>query len=401
MFPTLRFHPAAWTVIIGTFLSRGVYFMVFPFLAMYLSSVQGMDPAAIGLILAVSTLAGTLSSFLGGLWSDRFGRGPVLIGSILIWCAVFALFAAADQPWHFFVLNALNGFCRNLFEPASRALLADVTPPEQTLHVFSARYYAINAGMSFGPLLGAFLGSSASTSPFYFTALVYALYGVALLLVIRRDGGHAQPQRAGSVRLGDALRILATDRFFRSYLLGSLFVYSAYSHLETTLSQYFGNHPDLPNGVWLYSVLLIANALCVMILQIPVTRLAGRFEPMLCVRFGALCFAAGLAGFGFFDSLVPLVLCMVLFTVGEILCFVVGDVVVHRHAPQHLRGTYYGASGLAFLGQSLGPWFGGWLLHLLGFEHGATIFALLASLGLLALPLFVAETKRPAVPPVL
>lgn len=395
MFLSLRFHPAAWTVIIGTFLSRGVYFMVYPFLAMYLSSVQGLDPAAIGLILAVSTLVGTFSSFLGGLWSDRFGRGPVMIGSILIWCAVFVLFAVADQPWHFFVLNALNGFCRNLFEPASRALLADVTPPEQTLHVFSARYYAINAGMSFGPLLGAYLGSSASTSPFYFTALVYALYGAALLLVISRRRGQKQPpQRAGSIRLRDALRILTADRFFRCYLLGSLFVYSAYSHLETTLSQYFGNHPGLPNGVWLYSALLLANALCVMILQIPVTRLASRFEPMRCVRTGAVCFAIGLAGFGFFDSLLPLVLSMVLFTVGEILCFVVGDVVVHRHAPEHLRGTYYGASGLAFLGQSFGPWIGGWMLHLLGFGQGALIFALLALLSLFALPLFRFGSKR-------
>jgi MFS family permease len=396
----LRFHPIAWCVIVGTVLSRGVFYMVYPYLAIYLHRVVGLDAATIGVILGMSSLIGTCSSFFGGVLSDRFGRYPVMILSILLWGLVFIGFANGKAAWMFFLLNACNGLFRYLFETASRALLSDVTPQEESLSVFSARYYAINIGAAIGPLLGAYFGSSNSVTPFYLTALIYALYGCGILFLRLRYGSEkkVQVRVQGEVKgevlakevvtLKQAFKIIATDRFFRYFLIGNMFVCTAYAHLETTLPQYMGNAPAFADGVKLFSYMMMANALAVLALQIPVTRWAKRFQPITCVKIGGVLFALSVLGFGLFTSIVPLVLSMVLFSVGEILCFVLGDVVIDHHAPVHLRGTYFGASGLQFLGQSAGPWIGGMLLNWLGYQQGPLMFAILMGITILSVPMF-------------
>jgi MFS family permease len=390
----LRFHPIAWCVIVGTMLSRGVFYMVYPYLAIYLHRVVGLDAAMIGVILGMSSLIGTCSSFFGGVLSDRFGRYPVMIFSILLWGLVFIGFAGSTAAWMFFLLNACNGLFRYLFETASRALLSDVTPPDESLGVFSARYYAINIGAAIGPLLGAYFGSSNSVTPFYLTALIYALYGCGILFLRLRYGSEKQVQvrvqeeAKEVVTLKQAFRVIATDRFFRYFLIGNMFVCTAYAHLETTLPQYMGNAPAFADGVKLFSYMMMANAVAVLLLQIPVTRFAKRFQPITCVKIGGVMFALSMLGFGLFTTLIPLLLSMVLFSGGEILCFVLGDVVIDHHAPAHLRGTYFGASGLQFLGQSVGPWFGGMLLNWLGYQQGILLFTILMGITLLSLPLF-------------
>lgn len=51
--------------------------------------------------------------------------------------------------------------------------------------------------------------------------------------------------------------------------------------------------------------------------------------------------------------------------------------------------AYFGASGLAFIGQGVGPWLGGFLLETLGFSRGLLVFALLMLTTWCAVPLFM------------
>ncbi|KEO84839.1 MDR family MFS transporter [Tumebacillus flagellatus] len=390
-------HPMAWLVVAGTFLSRGVYFMTIPFLAIYLHEVQGLQAASVGAILGAGLLVGTVSSFAGGLLSDRFGRFPVMIGSVLAMVLVFVGFALASQVWMFLLYSMLNGLFRNLFEPAARAMLADVTPPEQHLRVFSVRYFAINLGASLGPLAGVYAGSTVSTTPFYVTAAVYGLYGAALFCAMmgtRRSGLQSEVTTSvNRVTVREALSVVVRDRVFRNLLIGQAFVCTAYSHLDSTLGQYLGASPDFAHGVQWFSYLLVANAVGVLVLQAPVSKWAGRIPPLRAVTLGGVSFALSLVVFGVFHTLVPLIAGMLLFTVGEILCFVVSEVAVADLAPEGLRGAYYGATGLQFLGQSFGPWAGGFLLETFGYGHGFAVFGVLALLTLLAVPFYRAGEK--------
>jgi MFS family permease len=70
------------------------------------------------------------------------------------------------------------------------------------------------------------------------------------------------------------------------------------------------------------------------------------------------------------------------------------EMVIQEIAPEHLRGTYFGASGFQFIGQSMGPWFGGVLLTHFGFSQGPLVFSILMIMTLLAVPMFVAAQKE-------
>ncbi|WP_054942897.1 MDR family MFS transporter [Paenibacillus ihuae] len=378
------FHPVAWGVILGTFLSRTGFFMTIPFLGIYMGIIKGIDPATIGAILAVSLFAGTWGSFAGGAISDRIGRYPVMVGSMTLWSFVFIGFAFADTTWLFFLLSGLNGLFRSLFEPTARALLTDVTPEERRTDVFNARYFAINVGGAIGPLLGLKLGigSSSSLLPFVLSAAIYFFYAIVLILFsIKYKPAAGNASR--SVPFKQMVGIIFTDKVFLYFLTGNIFVFGAYSHLDTTLSQYIGHE-----RIGTYSLLFIINTLSVVTLQYPLVKLMKRFSSMAALKAGCVFFGLGLLGLGSFHQVTLLVLSMIVFTLGEILCFVIGDVLIGEIAPAHLRGAYYGASGFAFIGQSICTWLGGILLQTLGFDQGPFIFSILMLLTFVAYPFF-------------
>ncbi|MNO12212.1 Multidrug resistance protein MdtH [compost metagenome] len=378
------FHPVAWGIIFGTFLSRTGFFMTIPFLGIYLGNIKGIDPATIGAILAVSLFVGTFGGFAGGALSDRIGRYPVMIASMALWSLVFIGFAFADATWLFFVLSGLNGLFRSLFEPTARALLADVTTEERRTDVFNARYFAINVGGAIGPLLGLKLGIGGSSSllPFILSAVIYGLYALLLMVFSTRYKLRARLD-SDSVPVKQMLHIVFTDKVFLYFLIGNIFVLGAYSHLDTTLSQYIGH-----DRIGTYSFLFVINTLSVVVLQYPLAKLMKRFSSMLALKAGCIFFGLGLLGLGTFRDTIPLALSMIVFTIGEILSFVIGDVLIGEVAPAHLRGAYYGASGFAFIGQSLCAWLGGLLLQHLGFDQGPLIFSILMLLTFAAYPFF-------------
>lgn len=362
--------------------------MTMPFLAIFLYTEKGIDPQTVGLIIGISALTGTFGGFIGGYMSDRIGRFPVMLIAIFVWSAVFAGFAIADSVWSFFLLNSVNGLCRSWFEPISRALLADVTTKENRLRVFNARYFSINAGAALGPVAGTYLGSSKSMAFFFITAVVYFFYAVIVLFLMKHYRNTLHPKMENKLTIKKAIHVIGKDKVLLYFLLGNIVVLMAQSQMDSTLAQYMGNSPHFHNGVALFSYLIVTNAVTVLILQYPVTNYVKRFDPMLSLRIGSVAFSLSLLGFGLSTNWLFLVLSMVVLTLGEIIVFVISDVLLDELAPDHMRGTYFGAMSFRSIGFSAGPWIGGLLLNWFGFSHGFYVFGCLTLLSLLALPFF-------------
>ncbi|MCO1336147.1 hypothetical protein MO867_17585 [Microbulbifer sp. OS29] len=60
------YPPLVWVILIGSFFSRGTYFMVWPFLAILLFRNFQLDAAEIGLILSVSAVGAAVLGFFMG-----------------------------------------------------------------------------------------------------------------------------------------------------------------------------------------------------------------------------------------------------------------------------------------------------------------------------------------------
>lgn len=353
-------HPLAWTIIIGTMFGRLVTSMSIPFLSIYLTQVLGASPTQTGITVAVSSLAGVLASFYGGYISDIVGRKIVMLISVFGWAAVFFGFSVAQHLWVFFLVNTLNGLCRSVFEPTSRALLSDITPPESKLLVFNLRYAAINLGVVFGPIIGLQLGSAESTFPFLIAGIVYVAYGIVLFMQFKahRSSMPARTQ-AQAPRLLEALTITGKDRVFLPVLLGTIFCVLGYGHFGSTMAQYLAMNTHFTNGGQLFSYMLSLNAITVLVVQYPIVRTASKFPPIVPLILGNICVALSLLLVGLAGGVALLMISVVLFTIGEVLLFTMMDMLIDRIAKPEMKGTYFGTIGFNNLGSVMAPIFGG------------------------------------------
>ncbi|MFC0140875.1 MFS transporter [Erwinia mallotivora] len=87
-------NPTIKIMLTGTFLSRIGYFMVWPFLSLYLHNTLHVSLFMVGAIFFVASLSGVAVSIFPGYHSDRSGRNPVICFGLLISIISFILMGA-------------------------------------------------------------------------------------------------------------------------------------------------------------------------------------------------------------------------------------------------------------------------------------------------------------------
>jgi MFS family permease len=385
-----QFHPIVWVLLIGTVLSRGSAFMTLPFLSIYLSRHMELSPLIIGITVGMSPLMGTVGGFIGGHLSDRFGRKPIMLTSLFMVAFVYYGFTVATGQGWFILLNALNGLSNSFFEPTAQALMADLTEKTKRMKVYSLRYTAMNIGASVGPLIGAYLANTSAKLSFGITGTIYLLYALVLVYFLKRLVVPV-PQEENSkkvVSFGAAFRIIKTDKALRYLIIGIILVNMGYVQIDSNLPQILEG--TVENGVFIFSMLITINAVMVVVLQMPISHLAEKFKIMQVMVVGAVFMAAGLIGFSFVNGWVTAIVAIVLLTLGEILIFPSNSMMIDQLAPEHLRGTYFGAAQFRKIGNFLGPVFGGYLLS---HFQGQIMFWVIALVTLGSITFFTAGNK--------
>jgi len=384
-----QFHPIVWVLLIGTVLTRGSAFMTLPFLSIYLSRNMDLSPIIIGLTVGMSPLMGTVGGFIGGHLSDRFGRRSVMLTALFTLAMVYYGFTIATGQGWFILLNALNGLCTSFFEPTSQALMADLTNKDKRMKVYSLRYTAINIGASVGPLIGAYLANTSAKLSFAITGTTYLIYAFVLVyfmkkLIIPRE----EQQSKKNISFAESFRIIKTDKALRYLIIGIILVNIGYVQIDSNLPQILEG--TLENGVVIFSILITINAVMVVFLQMPISHVAEKFRIMQVMVVGAIFMAAGLIGFSLVNGWVSAIIAMVLLTFGEILIFPSNSMMIDMLAPDHLRGTYFGAAQFRKIGNFLGPVVGGYLLS---HFQGQIMFLVIAMITLGSIIFFTAGSK--------
>lgn len=122
------------------------------------------------------------ASVLGGL-SDRFGRRPIILFSLLGFSVNFLIQALAPSIFWLFVGRVLSGITGASITTAT-AYIADISTEEDRSKNFGLIGAAFGLGFIIGPVLGGILGSYGPRVPFYAAAalcLINFLYGLFIL----------------------------------------------------------------------------------------------------------------------------------------------------------------------------------------------------------------------------
>lgn len=135
------------------------------------------------IILGVYALMQFLfSPIIGGL-SDRFGRRPVLLLSMLGLGVDYIFMYFAPDLWWLILGRCISGALGASYTTAM-AYIADVSPPEDKTKNFGIVGAAFGVGFVVGPAIGGLLGDLDIRSPFLFAAglsLLNLLYGMFVL----------------------------------------------------------------------------------------------------------------------------------------------------------------------------------------------------------------------------
>jgi DHA1 family tetracycline resistance protein-like MFS transporter len=164
-------------------LGIGIALPVLPMLVGEYTASRELQTYWYGALVVVYGVMQFFCAPLLGALSDRFGRRPLLLWSLLGLGLHFLLLALAPSLAVMFVARVVGGAAGASFSVAN-AYASDVSTTEQRAKSFGLIGAAFGIGFIFGPVIGGLLGSVNLHLPFYAAAglsLVNAAYGLFIL----------------------------------------------------------------------------------------------------------------------------------------------------------------------------------------------------------------------------
>ncbi|MEM6747295.1 MAG: TCR/Tet family MFS transporter [Pseudomonadota bacterium] len=200
----------------------GIIIPVMPDLLTEVTERSVSEAASLGgwLYFAYALAQFVMSPILGGL-SDRFGRRPVILVSLLTYAVDFLLLAVAPTYAWLVLARIVSGATAATYSTAN-AVIADVSPPEKRAANFGLMGAAFGLGFIIGPVIGGLFSEMGTRAPFYAAAALgfsNVVFGFFVL-----------PETLKEKRAFDILR---------ANPLGSLMSVSRYNMVFIVLGAYF------------------------------------------------------------------------------------------------------------------------------------------------------------------
>jgi MFS family permease len=198
--------------------------IIIPVLPFYVESF-GATPLQLTLLFSVFSLFSLLSAPWLGALSDKIGRRPVLIISILSTAIGWLVFASAKSIWVLFLGRIIDGAAAGNF-PIAQSYLADLSSNEkERTHNLGLIGAMFGIGLTVGPLIGGLLSHYGSHVPFWFVGWL-ALGNVLLALKFLPETHPTENRRTAPIQLNPLIPLYQafTDQTLRlNYLTWFLF----------------------------------------------------------------------------------------------------------------------------------------------------------------------------------
>jgi MFS family permease len=341
------------------------------FMPLYFLEVYGYEFSTIAWLMAGYGGGCILGAYVGGVLSERLDP-QWATGISLLLSGIFAASLALAPPLELLLIVVpLVGVFDGAFRPANLRLGVALAG------VLAGALVGLGYGYVF--LIQGLLNLFGS-----FFLLGYALKQTTGLwrpagveLVHKDAGGHG-----GSSPWGDG--------FFLVFIFGQLLALGIFDQMYGTFGIFLREHTDA-SAPWI-AYLFSMNALLVVVLQLPVSRMIERHGVVIASRLGGLLLSGAFLILNMGSHIIWAVLTMLVLTAAELLLTPVWTLSVMNRSQGRQRGKYLGIFSAAWLGHSLyGPGLGTWLYGAYG---GFILWWICAGAGLLMVILHYSAVPR-------
>jgi DHA1 family tetracycline resistance protein-like MFS transporter len=335
--------------------------IIIPLLPFY-AQTFGASPLAIGLLFATFSLSQLIASPILGASSDRWGRRPVLLFSLLGTVASFVLLAVAKSLFLLFIARIVDGLSGGNISTA-RAYIADTTTDEQRARAYGVLGAAFGLGFIIGPALSGMLSPISYTAPIWAAAALTMVAAVLAWLWLPETVHRAH---AGGVPWWRVLPEMLGRPGVRRLLWVDFLYWSAQAIYQTTFALFgarrFGF--DAPQIGYLLSAFAVLGVIVQAAFIGPIVRRFGEHRTFIT---GATLAAGGLGAASLIHSLPLFLVTLVPAAIGMGLCGPTIVSLLSRCVSGQEQGRLQGSAGaLESFGRAAGPVWGHALLQRFG-----------------------------------
>jgi len=337
----------------------------------------GITEQTLGLLTASFSIAQFFATPILGSLSDKYGRKPLLIISLIGTCISFILFAQARSLIMLFAARILDGITGGNISVA-QAMVSDTSTPQDRAKNFGILGSAFGFGFVIGPAIGGIMSKISLQAPFYFSAAI-ALVGVLCAFFFLKETNTVKERKNDTeFSFKSLITVLKKPVVGSAVFIGFLLTMAQFTMIigfQTFTADVLKITP-FKIGVF-FAVFGISGIL--MQLAVPyVTKLISSKSLILLLSL-VFCFAAMLLC-GFSNTLIFFAVCMCVYGLFNGLRNPMLNAIISDRTDQNEQGQTLGINqSYASIGQILGPITAGLIsgisVHFVFFLSAAYIFS--------------------------
>ncbi len=382
-------------IFITVFIDLLGFGLLIPILPTFASKQLGISDFEIGIVVAIYSLMQFIFNPIAGSYSDKLGRRPIIIGTLLITSISYIIFTFSTSFIILFSARLLGGLGGSNISVA-QAYIADITTEKDRSKGMGLIGAAFGLGFVFGPMLGGILSDYGYqivgyfAAGFSFIAFLFASFFLKESLMEKQD---KKIKLFVNVLSPNAYKELLHEKKLSFFVLIYFVIVFSMANIYGTfalLGYKFYNFSDKEIG-YLFSIIGIVGAFVQGGL---LKQLAKRFTDEKLTLIGIFFMMIGLTGLPYGMTFLGVVIVVVVLAIGSGILQPTLLGVISKNVPKEKQGTILGLNqSLGSLARVLGPLWGGLAYDYIGYQFPFLTGGLVTFLALIVSFYFLSSSK--------
>ena len=343
--------------------------ILIPILPTFASKDLGISDFGIGIIVAAYSLMQFLFNPVFGRISDKIGRRPVLVVSLLFTATSYVIFSFANSFLLLLVSRMLAGLGGSNLGVA-QAYIADITPKRERSKGMGIIGASFGLGFVFGPMIGGMLSeygyayAGFAAAAFSFSAFLFAFF------FLPESNKNKNPNAKIEFKLLDwtQIKLALEDSTIRLLMLIFFIIIFSMANIYGTfalLGYKVYHFTDRQNG-YMFGIMGLTGAL----MQGGVIRfLTEKFRDKVLVIYSTVLMMIGLTLMPYGKTFLGLAIISIILSIGTGVLQPVILAMVSKYAPENKQGAILGLNqSISAFARVLGPLWGGFAFQFMGYQ---------------------------------